>query len=666
MGSCPQVILAVGGSFFLVLLMMNIISWNYRGAGSKTFPSIIRDLRQQYGANLFFLLETHISGTQGKQIRDKMGFDKSFVVDAVGHVGGDFNAMLHNHEKRGGARNNSQSACKEFQECVSNCGLVDLDYSGWPFTWKRGNLEERLDRGLSNLDWQIAFPEACVKHLPMLKSDHSPIYLQLSNTMIQNRGRPSFLSLLPGSPTQILEILWMSLRMFNYLGLRVFRCLRANLKIGTTQFLVTFLNGNIESLEGHRGLLLVWGILRIPFLRSCRKTCGWNMDTLLFKKKFYGSKKPGASGSSLGIKTQFFHGSTMIRRRRNKIISLQNDNGDWVTDNATLENMATTFFLNLYTDSPTHTPFILKNMFPTLSSSDNIMAQNVTDDEVKDVIFGMGSWKAPGRDGLQAIWNKVGTDVCELTRNIFQEPNKIREFARTDDLRKYIGVPILHCKVSKHTFEGIINKLHTRHNSWKAFSLSLDGRVTLVKFVLSSMPVYNMQSVVLPSATCNIVDRICRNFIWGDTKQTKKIHLLSWKKVCELKKFGSLGIRHASQMNQAFMMKAGWGLIERKDALWARVLRSKYGSGTDIIPKVERKRNNSNLWKGICSTWDKVQHNCIWRIGDGSQIRFWDHCWVPGVGRLSEIASQVSNNVNYSDMLMDFLNVSGHWDIEKL
>ncbi|KAL4330131.1 hypothetical protein AHAS_Ahas13G0369400 [Arachis hypogaea] len=117
----------------------------------------------------------------------------------------------------------------------------------------------------------------------------------------------------------------------------------------------------------------------------------------------------------------------MIRRRRNKIIYLQNDNGDWVTDNATLENMATTFFLNLYTDSPTHTPFILKNMFPTLSSSDNIMAQNVTDDEVKDVIFGMGSWKAPGRDGLQAIWNKVGTDVCELTRNIFQEPNKIRE-----------------------------------------------------------------------------------------------------------------------------------------------------------------------------------------------------------------------------------------------
>ncbi|RYQ99609.1 hypothetical protein Ahy_B07g087554 [Arachis hypogaea] len=105
---------------------------------------------------------------------------------------GDFNAMLHNHEKQGGAINNGQSACKDFQDCVSTCGLVDLGFSGWPFTWKRGNLAERLDRGLSNLDWQIAFPEARIKHLPMLKSDHSPICLQLLSPMDHNRGRRPF------------------------------------------------------------------------------------------------------------------------------------------------------------------------------------------------------------------------------------------------------------------------------------------------------------------------------------------------------------------------------------------------------------------------------------------------------------------------------------------
>ncbi|RYR06916.1 hypothetical protein Ahy_B05g074233 [Arachis hypogaea] len=125
-------------------------AWNCKGAASKAFPSIIRDLRQEYKANFFILLETHVSGTRGKQIRDKMGFDKSCVVDAIGHSG------------------------------------------GWPFTWKRGNLAERLDRGLSNLEWQIAFPEAYVKHLSMFNSDHSPICLQLSNAVTQNRRRRPF------------------------------------------------------------------------------------------------------------------------------------------------------------------------------------------------------------------------------------------------------------------------------------------------------------------------------------------------------------------------------------------------------------------------------------------------------------------------------------------
>ncbi|RYR79610.1 hypothetical protein Ahy_A01g004421 [Arachis hypogaea] len=32
--------------------------------------------------------------------------------------------------------------------------------SRWPITWKRGNLAERLDRGLSNLDWQLKFLES--------------------------------------------------------------------------------------------------------------------------------------------------------------------------------------------------------------------------------------------------------------------------------------------------------------------------------------------------------------------------------------------------------------------------------------------------------------------------------------------------------------------------
>ncbi|RYR66261.1 hypothetical protein Ahy_A03g012244 [Arachis hypogaea] len=65
---------------------------------------------------------------------------------------GDFNALLHEHECHSRSNSNNRIACPDFQNCVSDCGLYDLGYSGWPFTWNRENLVDRLDCGLSNLD----------------------------------------------------------------------------------------------------------------------------------------------------------------------------------------------------------------------------------------------------------------------------------------------------------------------------------------------------------------------------------------------------------------------------------------------------------------------------------------------------------------------------------
>jgi hypothetical protein len=58
--------------------------------------------------------------------------------------------------------------------------LIDLGFSGHPFTWKRGNLQERLDRVLSNMEWQERFPSSAVIHISIPSSDHCGLFLQLS------------------------------------------------------------------------------------------------------------------------------------------------------------------------------------------------------------------------------------------------------------------------------------------------------------------------------------------------------------------------------------------------------------------------------------------------------------------------------------------------------
>ncbi|KAL1325061.1 hypothetical protein AAHE18_13G134300 [Arachis hypogaea] len=66
--------------------------WQIRGmgmgAGGRTFPALIRDIRREYDANFLILLETHISGTKGEYVRNKIRLDSSFVVEPTGHSGG--------------------------------------------------------------------------------------------------------------------------------------------------------------------------------------------------------------------------------------------------------------------------------------------------------------------------------------------------------------------------------------------------------------------------------------------------------------------------------------------------------------------------------------------------------------------------------------------------
>nr|POF10195.1 hypothetical protein CFP56_14135 [Quercus suber] len=61
-------------------------------------------------------------------------------------------------------------------------GAVDLGYNGSKFTWAKGkwgnaSIKRRLDRGIANISWRLAFPNATISHLGAIRSDHAPILL---------------------------------------------------------------------------------------------------------------------------------------------------------------------------------------------------------------------------------------------------------------------------------------------------------------------------------------------------------------------------------------------------------------------------------------------------------------------------------------------------------
>jgi hypothetical protein len=87
---------------------------------------------------------------------------------------GDFNEILFNHEKEGG-RSRTQQAMQLFHDALRDCDLEDMGYVGDLFTWRRGSIRERLDRGVVNNSWNELFPNASLINSEATRSDYRPV-----------------------------------------------------------------------------------------------------------------------------------------------------------------------------------------------------------------------------------------------------------------------------------------------------------------------------------------------------------------------------------------------------------------------------------------------------------------------------------------------------------
>ncbi|KAJ4840273.1 hypothetical protein Tsubulata_024970 [Turnera subulata] len=187
--------------------MISIITWNCQGAGKKNFVRNFRELLRAHKPEVVVVVEPRISGFRATRVISRLNFQNSHRVEARGFaaiyacpqdgwrkflwrnletiamntsepwlLGGDFNAILAGHERRNGAGRHGL-ANKAFQECFSKCNLIDLGFIDNKFTWKRGIYHARLDRFLCNGAWRLMYPEATVRHLPRVGSDHCPLLL---------------------------------------------------------------------------------------------------------------------------------------------------------------------------------------------------------------------------------------------------------------------------------------------------------------------------------------------------------------------------------------------------------------------------------------------------------------------------------------------------------
>jgi hypothetical protein len=75
-----------------------------------------------------------------------------------------------------------------------DCGLTDLGYTGYPFTWNNkregeANIQVRLDMGVATASFLALFPETKVEHIITEESDHMALLIRTE--AIASWKRPS-------------------------------------------------------------------------------------------------------------------------------------------------------------------------------------------------------------------------------------------------------------------------------------------------------------------------------------------------------------------------------------------------------------------------------------------------------------------------------------------
>jgi len=184
----------------------------------------------------------------------------------------------------------------------------------------------------------------------------------------------------------------------------------------------------------------------------------------------------------------------------------------------------------------------------------------------------------------------------------------------------------------KKFWEPVLNKLKSRLSVWKGRFLSMAGRVCLIKFVLSAVPLYYLSLFKAPDVVCKSIIGIQRRFLWGWGKFKSSISWISWKELCKSKEEGGLGIRDIRKFNFALMAKWKWRYISNEKGRWKEMLESKYGMelNNGLVPM----KYQSWWWRDFMSICREgggegwFQKEVGWKIGSGDKIRFWEDVWV--------------------------------------
>ncbi|XP_074318276.1 uncharacterized protein LOC141655076 [Silene latifolia] len=352
---------------------ITFLVWNVQGTGSKRKISAIKEVTRLFRPTVIALVETHMNNDHAVKLGDIIGYRGQSRVNAQGFSGGiwlywntdivsvstvtehhqyitieiarngevplffstvyaspdptnrrelwrelenfartnnrpwllagDFNETRHLNERHGVDANMARR-CENFINWIDNCDLIELAFTGASHTWARGNTTEtrqsaRLDR-------------ACHENVTEFVEENWPK---------------------EGIFPQKLSTLASKLKDWNHnIFGNIFR---------KKKKLMARIGGCQRELS----------LRRIPSLIKLEARLRRELDEVFEQEELLWYQKSRIDFIKDGDRnTSYFHISTLVRRWKNKINSLRNNEGNWTDDPEEIKSIIVQFYKTLFTE----------------------------------------------------------------------------------------------------------------------------------------------------------------------------------------------------------------------------------------------------------------------------------------------------------------------------
>ncbi|GJR83312.1 hypothetical protein Tco_0154097 [Tanacetum coccineum] len=191
------------------------------------------------------------------------------------------------------------------------------------------------------------------------------------------------------------------------------------------------------------------------------------------------------------------------------------------------------------------------------------------------------------------------------------------------------------CYAKKYSGDDVVFKVTPPLSKWKLKTLSKGGRLTLIKSVITPIPLYHMSIFKVNLGVLNILESIRRNFFNRVKGSDNKMSWINWNKVLASKKYVGLGVSSSFALNRALLFKWVWRFFSQGSSLWTRFIKRMYGESAALDSSYPLSKRSP--WLDIIHEVAVLRSKCInqmplilKKIDCILGSLFWEDIWIDG------------------------------------